>query len=193
MRSRAELVPLVKRLREEEGLTYQAIADRLGISVSHAGAIYKDPEGLKDKERKARYRAPCVDCGALTNPGAPVEEPVCRDCTDARHRRRSRAWITSSLHEWMEMHDGEVPVGNDWNPASARYKPSGVWRAERHDRTGRPWPSVSLVQKHFGSWNAMLAAHGIRPLAPWEHSIGRRGVQLRAEDQSLLNKDKETA
>ena len=74
------------------------------------------------------------------------------------------AYVLDSIGQWKALH-GEQPTAADWNLAQA-LKENAAWRVLRYEETQRPWPSVTAVRNHFGTWNAAIAAAGFAPLAP---------------------------
>lgn len=64
---RALLAAEAIRLREKEGLTLPHIAHRLGVKRSYASLLINDPDGSKEKTRKASYGQPCAECGRQTS------------------------------------------------------------------------------------------------------------------------------
>lgn len=86
---RAERAAEAAELRAQ-GLTYRAIADRMGISRSYANDLLLDPDGLKAQLRKAGYGRPCKGCGKLTSGsyGRAKAPEFCVACT--RERSASR-------------------------------------------------------------------------------------------------------
>jgi hypothetical protein len=184
MTRREELFPEIRRLREDEGLIWREIGDRLGLAKTTVFAYYTDPTGEAERARKAQYQRPCEKCGKTLNPnGKSRGTKLCKACSGAVTREASRKWILDSFAEWNGLF-GAPPSALDWNPALARTGPYCGWKAERYEATGRRWPCTSLVQENFGSWNAGLEAAGFATLAPTEYWIGHAGVTLREEDRA---------
>jgi hypothetical protein len=182
MTAREEKAATVRALREE-GHTYKAIGRILGIGVSMAHQLHDDPTGEKARGRKRRYERPCVDCGKTLNPNGSAPNTVrCFPCLKAHQYAEGHRWIVESVAEWVRLF-GAPPAATDWNLGLIRGKPNSAWKIRRIERTGRSWPSVTHVQRHFGSWNNMLRELGHRPLEPSEYAMGRHGVALRDEDR----------
>lgn len=160
--TRAERAAEAARLRAE-GLKLREVAERMGLSVSYAHALLKDPDGSLDRARKQSYGSPCVDCGKPTNGsnGAQGAADRCWSCNGNHTRRLHRRWLTESFEEWVDMF-GVPPAVLDWSEAHAR-NAGQEWRTERAQGTGRPWPSPKSAQDHYGSWNAFIRAHGWDP------------------------------
>jgi hypothetical protein len=159
--TRAERAAQAASLRAE-GLLIREIANTMGISVSFASELLRDPTGAMARERKAKRFGFCRGCGKkLTNSGS---EPGarCVPCNAAHTREMSRRWILESFAEWEELF-GAPPTANDWNPALALHHACTAWKAERHRQTGRAWPSVTLVANIFGSWSEGVRAAGFEP------------------------------
>lgn len=66
-RKTPERVAEAIRLREEEGLIYREIGERLGVSTGTAFEWCADPDGSRLRARKAGYRGACIKCGATTS------------------------------------------------------------------------------------------------------------------------------
>lgn len=185
--TRAERYEQLKALRDK-GMLLREIAAETGVAISTVHDVLSDPTGDAARERKRRaYSFRCEGCGVECKPNGRKElearSGLCATCFGAQTRRRSRQWIIDSMHEWAHMF-GAPPSAIDWNPPFARSHKYCQWKAERHASTGRPWPSVALVQSHYGSWNDGLRAAGFEPLKPTEHWIGHAGMTLMREDMA---------
>lgn len=132
--------------------------------------------------KRTLYSRRCIDCGAVCNTDGSVTEPSlrCQKCNGAHTRALTRAWVIKSMQEWARMF-GAPPSATDWNRARLKDK-SMTRKADRYEKTGRPWPSAGTVQQNFGSWNAGLIAAGFLPLTPSEHPIGHAGAALKRRD-----------
>ena len=92
---REEMAREAGRLRAE-GLSYQLIADRMGISRSYANDLVVDPDGSRGRARKARYGRPCRECGKMTDGsnGRKKAPELCAAChrsaTASTHGSRNR-------------------------------------------------------------------------------------------------------
>lgn len=66
-----------------EGLTRNHVAARLGIKPQTLRNILNDPDGSKDKARKASYGGRCSDCGRRTDGSNGREKAPtrCKFCT----------------------------------------------------------------------------------------------------------------
>jgi hypothetical protein len=115
-----------------------------------------------DRCRKSLYDRACIDCGARvsgTDPNA--TNGRCRRCAGAFQRRATRQWLLDSVREWAETFGGP-PGALDWSEALA-IQHGRHDKVERKRSTGRPWPSPKAAAEHFGSWNAFIAAAGLKP------------------------------
>jgi hypothetical protein len=189
MTRREQLYPEIQRLREVEGLMWREIAERLDIALPTAHEYYSDPDGVGVRARKAKTDGACVDCGARTVSDGGRAPERCRTHSDAHTRAVSRKWILDSFAEWHRIF-GVPPTASEWNPASCRLRTrqpgDGPARAlARYEFTGRPWPAPSLICRHFGTWNDAVRAAGFEPLAPNERWVGRRGIELRRQDEAV--------
>ncbi|MGA2928712.1 MAG: hypothetical protein ABSG43_22530 [Solirubrobacteraceae bacterium] len=67
--------------------------------------------------------------------------------------------IIARIQHWTRLH-GEPPTIRDWDPSRARRTRQG-WRAERFEAGA--WPSVGMVKRQFGTFNAAVEAAGLAP------------------------------
>jgi Homing endonuclease associated repeat len=79
--------------------------------------------------------------------------------TQATRRYWDRERIIAAMTLWHRVY-GKAPCANDWRP-NALTAPSNQPRLERF-RSGS-WPAASVVNRHFGSWNAAIEAAGFTP------------------------------
>lgn len=157
--TRTERHEQVKALRAQ-GRTFKEIAAELGLATSTVTAAYYDPEGAKDKERKARRSRPCLDCGKTVKNSGSEPPERCLPCRK-RHEHETRRWTPEALiAEVRRFHDqyGRPPRELDWNP-----RPSNIIRRTNQWVPEGFWPSSSLAAREFGSWNRMIEAAGFRP------------------------------
>jgi hypothetical protein len=126
-----------------------------------------------DRCRKLNAARRCLDCGTIINTDGRRTNPslLCTPCRGRYQREQSRAWILRSITDWVTLF-GHPPGAPDWNPTHAR-RTGMAWKADRYAQTGRKWPSTTLCQDVFGSWNDALAAAGYPPVAPGEYRDGR--------------------
>lgn len=107
--------------------------------------------------RKYQYGGTCRDCGGHTDGGngRALAAVRCAAC-DRVHRAANRRWtddaIIDAIRRWNDVH-GRPPGATQWA------------RATR----GRDYPSLGIVQRSFGTWNAAIAAAGFAPLATGQH------------------------
>lgn len=150
-----------KRIRE--------IAAELGVSVSRAGDVLKDPDGAQGYERRHRRHGICCDCGSKTFSGGGIKVPLrCSECAPEHRKQVARTNIILAIAEWARLY-GAPPSALDWNVHQARLVAHPDRLAEILDRhRGQKWPPASSVQAAFGTWNAAIAAAGYRPLNPSE-------------------------
>lgn len=161
-----------------EGKTRIEIAEALGISRGYVGAILSDPDGVKERARKDRYRGTCEKCGGPTDGSAgPGKAPkVCMDCITggaeprpARQRpyRPLRRWApTDSLAaiiSWIEEH-GRLPRSTDF---------------QRRELRGEGRPSYPVIVRHLGVREQRKAAEE----AEWQRRL-RENVRIADRWQS---------
>jgi hypothetical protein len=106
----------------------------------------------------------CADCGVPID-GSDGDKAVrCSPCAAKAGAHWSRDLIVQRVREWNEIH-GEPPVTYEWNPAMARWKklPDAEGISRRYE--AGDWPPTSVVEYHFGSWNAAIDAAGFPPLS----------------------------
>ena len=89
---------------------------------------------------------------------APVAKPSNGNGA-ARPPRFSRNEIIERIREWALLY-GEPPTIRDWDPSRAR-RTGQIWRAERFEAGA--WPSVAMVKRQFGRFNAAVQAAGLAP------------------------------
>lgn len=173
---REELLPVIRELREDEGLTWREIGERLGISLKTAQGYYVDPTGEKTAARRARNNGTCLDCGAETkNGGARIAPLRCRTCASEARIKWTREEIVAAIRRWAELY-GKPPSANDWNIASSWHKGERVVRWRSGD-----WPHVTTIQARFGGWNAAIGAAGF----PTQSPNGRRGLPQAEIDRTI--------
>jgi hypothetical protein len=76
-----------------------------------------------------------------------------------RAPRYTREDIVARIQQWTSTH-GQPPTIRDWDPSRAQ-RSGEAWRAERF-ATG-DWPSVGMVRRQFGTFNAAVQAAGLTP------------------------------
>lgn len=102
--TRQHLYAQIRPMRDDDGLKWREIGERLGISLTYAQDIYTDPSGEARAARHRRFaashRANCDECGVLRPPGS-VQGKFCAACLAARRERRAfaRAGIIADLWE----------------------------------------------------------------------------------------------
>lgn len=195
---RLELAAEVKRLRDEERLTWAQIADRLDLSRSYVSDLYVDPSGERARARKESYRQPCPRCG---NPmsgsnGITGSPSMCSDCA-AEFQHDEREWtrdkIVETFREFAAVH-GRAPTVTDTTfgatpSARARLSPERLAESDKIRVQGPRLPHPSSVTRECGSWQAAVVAADLDPSASGgaAHRGGeRRPMGARDETIGLL-------
>lgn len=163
--TRAELVEEYRAL-VRRGWTPLRIAEHYGKSYSAVGNLLADPDGSKQRARRRRYQGTCSECGAPTDGsnGRGKAPSLYREHSAEAQRSAYLFWtrdrIIASIHEWVDEH-GRRPVAADWLRA-VEGSPGQYIRNPRSEWVGkRRWPSVSCIQREFGSWANALEAAGL--------------------------------
>jgi hypothetical protein len=127
-----------------------------GQPIQRSGPHDHRRKWCSERCRKAQYAGACTDCGGPTNGTTPSRglPTRCGPCAH-RHEQREAHWTTetvsAAIRAWTQANGGTPPAANDWNAARAR-RPRGS-----------AYPSLDTAQRIFGSWNAAMAAAGLRP------------------------------
>jgi hypothetical protein len=170
---RRALAVLVADLREQ-GLKFREIAERLGISRSYASLLSCDPDGSRERDRKAGYGGQCKDCGAPTDGsnGRDLAPSRCAACSIA-HQHDERYWTRDRIVEAFKAAGellGRAPAVVDWQARmpSVRQKVSARRLEEAEPLQaamddGFKFPPPQIVRREFGSWSAARVAAGFDP------------------------------
>lgn len=101
---RRERAAQIKRLREDEALSFAQIAERVGLAVSTVHGYYVDPSGDRERERRERYRRPCKNpaCSNLTSGANGLAGPprYCPRCAALARRRWTEDKVLEAIREW---------------------------------------------------------------------------------------------
>jgi hypothetical protein len=171
MTKRELLYPELKRLREDEGLIWREIGERIGLSLRTASQYYLDPTGDKIRARKALKDGTCLDCGGRTVSDGGTTPKRCNGCAKVARKVWTRDEIVAAVTRWADTHGGVPPVASDWNTTMARDR----GKPERGDE----FPVTNTVRTTFGTWNAAIRAAGFDAFEPGHY--GREG-----EDPEVL-------
>lgn len=165
-------VPRPERLAQilalrAEGLTHREIADRLSITLSAVRNVLYDPDGSKQRARRATYVGTCSDCGTPTRSnGTSRPSPRCPECATRANAEAALKWtpeiIIARIQEWARLY-GEPPALADWNPTTCADVYHDWARARRFHEASGHWPWFVTVIERFGSWNAAIEAAGLEP------------------------------
>jgi len=139
-----------------EQISANAVVGRARVNGNHGPVA--DPVGCAILTTPAPFRPTfAVERRA---PGRP--EPAASRAADgraARSPRFSQEAIIARIREWVRVH-GEPPTIRDWDPSRAR-RTGQAWRAARFE--AGDWPSVGMVKRQFGTFNAAVQAAGLAP------------------------------
>jgi len=181
--TRAEKYEVIRRLREDEGLLWREIGERLGLSRSTAHEIYSDPTGEKADARRRKRHGFCADCGTTVYNGGSLPPERCRACTDVHvdSRRRRSASAKGQNMRWTDDDICAVlrRLAEDGEPTIIRY------RQVYADAPRRSMPSPPIVMRRFGTWNAALVAAGLPvryPRSGYRGALTRERAALAIED-----------
>jgi hypothetical protein len=158
---RRRAVALALHYRESEGCIVQEIAERLGRRPSTVRSYLADPDAGKARRVKERYRGRCRRCGAPTSAGGGPgsAKALCARCKARELRKWSRPLIEAALRAWTERY-GEPPRSTDLSRTYAQRHSGERLRRLNEGWEHGPWPSLSVVQYHFGTLaSANRAAH----------------------------------
>jgi hypothetical protein len=150
--TRAQRVKQIDALRAR-GLSRTEIAAELGLKAATVRAFVNDPDGAKDRARKARYAGVCVECGGPTSGSngtgkAPVRCVACVRGVPIGSSSRPTARRT-------------VPVRLDELPLDVRL--DGVRQANRIEQ-GEHERREILIAALFPSETVYFIAESARPL-----------------------------
>lgn len=177
--SRLELAAMAKWLRDEEGMTQAEIADELLVSRTYASSLLTDPDGSKDRERKAKYNRRCPgydgDCGKPMYGVGRQASMLCIDCATAK-AKAERLWTRESIVAAFRLFYetiGRPPTVVDVHRAPSivrRLSGRRLAELDEVEAAGLHLPHPYCVSREFGSWTDGLAAAGFPP-----NPLGRAG------------------
>lgn len=154
--TRAQRVDFAGQLHGRLGTA--EVARRLGVARSTVRGYLSDPDGTRERARRARApRGRCEQCSAATGPARGERKfSLCARCSP-----RSRAvWTIDSVlgaYEAWWLMSGQPPTSTDWSRTHAARR--GGTSLERF-LVGH-WPTASVVVRLFGSWPRLRAAGAI--------------------------------
>jgi transcriptional regulator with XRE-family HTH domain len=169
MSRRAELYPIIKRMREEEKLPFKEIGARLGLSRNTVSDYYHDPAGAKVLARKRKSK--CNSCGTPVRSDAVPHSRYCLTCERDNRHKEARERVIWCIQEWKEIY-GHPPSAADWNPKMAERQ--GRFDKARRYREDGCWPPLATAQRLFGSWNEAIRQAGFEPLPSGHRRKERR-------------------
>ena len=105
MLERRRAVALTRHYREQEGLSVNEIARRLGRTPATVRAYIYDPDGSKARRVKDRYRGVCGCCGAkTTGEGRGRSRPLCARCNGRDTAKWDKGLVEAALRAWVAKH-----------------------------------------------------------------------------------------
>lgn len=183
MLERRRAVLLTSHYREQEGLSVNEIARRLGRTPATVRAYIYDPDGSKARRVKDGYRGVCGSCGAQTTGEGPDRpRPLCAQCNGRQTAKWEKSLIEAALRAWAAKH-GRPGRSTDLSLsyATMQAKRDGGVRLRRLQagwEQGR-WPAPSVVQYHFGTVKAANRAALQAPTGPRTDGSEERAVRSR--------------
>lgn len=164
--TRAERAAEAARLRAE-GLLIREVAERMGVSLSYAHSLLKDPDGSADRARKDSYADPCVECGAKTSgSNGHIEKPRCVKCAARAAGAAKTVWtreaVIAAMRAW-HAEFGEAPSVNCWGMAAYTVGDEERQAVYRERNAAGLIPHAQSVIRLFGTWNAGVVAAGLKP------------------------------
>jgi transposase len=136
MTRREQLYPEIRRLREDEGLKWREIGERLGLGRSTAQDYYSDPDSSKHVARHRRWQekdrvaGTCSVCGGSMH-GNTVRKggETCKSCHQRREATARRARVEDVAEMFREgMSYREIAEALGYGPNS---QPPQVTEARR--------------------------------------------------------------
>jgi 5-methylcytosine-specific restriction endonuclease McrA len=149
---RRQAAALARHYREAERLSVTEIAARLGRKPATVRSYLYDPDASKARELKKSYRGSCEGCGTPTSggDGPSHAKALCPRCRGRVSSTWSRERIERALRAWCGRY-GEPALSTDLSRNYAeRYGGERLRRLEA-GWEGGPWPSLGVVQYHFGT------------------------------------------
>lgn len=171
-KTRADLAEWAKTLRDS-GWAYEKIGRELEVSARYAAVLYNDPDGSKDRARKASYGGRCA-CGARTtgSDGRAKTPTVCFRCAQ-RKQSEERFWTRERIVESFQTFArivGRPPAVAD-SPLSRapsqviRLSPTRLSEIEEAEAkmkaAGYRLPHATVINREFGGWRPALRAAGL--------------------------------
>lgn len=156
--TRAERVDEILRMRSQK-ISTPIIAAALGLAPNTVRNYLNDPDGAKERARKATYGGTCETCGAKTDGsnGRALAPKVCARCWRlAQHDRRiwNEARVLAAIRTFHSLH-GRPPWSKEW------LRSEDLAAAELRDGVAYPW--TTTVLREFGTWLNAIRAAGYEP------------------------------
>lgn len=152
-KARAERLAEIMTLASQ-GLTTVEIARELGCSRSTVQNARNDPDGAKQKARRARYQSPCPQCGRpMDGSGGFKSAPLrCGRCENQSGDRRkwTREVVIDAIRRFAAIH-GRPPIADEWIKAD---------RDHGYPPRSAMYRSTSRSSALFASWADAIEAAG---------------------------------
>lgn len=178
----------VARLRDEEGLMFREIGERLGIAVNTAHSYYTDPTGEKAYARKRKRHGTCIDCGAETHNGGSVVVPErCQSCAQGQSRTLSaRRQAHERCNKQVKWSDDEI-LSAIRSIAVDGIANKVAYDAKYATEPRGSMPSLPTIINRYGLWSAAAQAAGLRTTRkmsglPYSNRMPAEGCLLAVEE-----------
>jgi DNA-binding NarL/FixJ family response regulator len=158
MTRRGELFPVIKQLREDQGLTWREIGEQLGLNFRTVHDYYSDPDGSATAVRKlqsdASLAGPCARCGATVSKKTARADGYCVSCWRAT-ARAARARRVEAVAEMYRdgMSQKAIAEALGYGPNSS---PPEIIEARRRGLIGYRYPTGRVESSRNARWGVVL-------------------------------------
>lgn len=180
--SRAEKVATIRlALAAHPDMTQRQVAGLLGVRYRTLVNLLYDPDGEKQRARRARYRRPCAQCGRPLDGSSGWRGGLtclCVACAAAARKRWTREAVLAAGREWVRVY-GRPPTATDWR---------------RRSRPGDPveHPAQASVYGRrrggspFQAWSEFIAALGYQTPPGGYERTGTAGLSRQGREALRL-------